>query len=190
MWDEEKVSSLRHQLLEARIIDLTDEINAEMAMYVRVALAMLQTEGSPDIEVHITSNGGLTGVSFDLVDLFRHYPGKVTGKVFGFARSAAATILQGCDVRLASPHACILVHHSTGRVSFDELEDPEKLKKLRENRREETERMYGIYLSRTGDKLNRDKLAQFCQEEREMYASEALEFGLIDDIIKDKELEE
>lgn len=112
MWPYDSLSAVQADLLaNARIIDLNGDVDRRMFDYVREAIVRLKAEGCPDITVLITCPGGGCQMGLGIFDLLNNYPGKVTGEIFGFAKSMATIILQACDIRLAAEHSAILLHN-------------------------------------------------------------------------------
>lgn len=182
MWKNDKLDDVQKGLLEKNIIDISGEIDVDTAFYVREALMRLVAKGSPDIKILITSDGGHVFVGLDVYDLLRNYSGATEGVVYGFARSMAAVILQACKKRIALRHANILIHHiAKTEVSLDILRDKRRTERLRDELEKNQERMYKILVDRTGRKVG--EIKRECAKDREMSAEEALEFGLIDEII-------
>lgn len=169
-------------LLERNIIYLEGEVCGSMVDQVHFSIMELDARGSPDIEIRIYTGGGDVRAGLAVYDFLRRYAGKKTGIVYGYARSMGAVILQACDKRLCLPHSTVLIHHvSTQSVSLDELEDPERLDRLRRSMQEDQETLYEILVARTGK--SKKKVRTTCKRDKDMTAKEALEFGLIDEIV-------
>lgn len=176
------LNDVEYRLLEKGIIDLRGSVNEEMLNYVRECLKILESKGSPDIDVKITSPGGSCGVALIIWDMLRLYTGKKTGKVIGYAHSMAPVILQACDKRLCAMHARIMIHHIyQDEVSLDILRDSKKTQNILKEMEEEQGRIYRILCRST--KKRQAVIRKVCAERRFMTAKEALEFGLIDKII-------
>jgi ATP-dependent Clp protease protease subunit len=169
----------RHKkALAVRKILITGEINYEMARYVDEAIEQLTIDGSPEIEVIITSNGGDVDMGLHIFDLIDTYAGATRGRVVSFARSMGAVILQACTTREAVRHAKILIHHISRRqVSLDTLTDPKKLEELISGMQTTQEKLYKILAGRTGK--NREEIVKACLPDADMTSEEALAFGLI-----------
>lgn len=132
----------------------------------------------PDLTLLITTNGGPFGL--EIYDLLNLYPGKITGLVINFARSAGSIILQACDVRLATPNSKILVHHGSTEIQYDDVVDENKTQRLIASLKAREEKLYQVYTSRSGK--TREQVQKLCFEDRNLSVDEALEFGLIDGI--------
>lgn len=168
-------------LLSKGVVVLDGEVGGKMVDHVYRCLAVLEGRGSPDIEVRIYTGGGSVRAGLDIYDALRRYKGKKSGVVYAYARSMGAIILQACDTRICLPHARVLIHHiSTESVSLDDLEDPDRLAKLLASMRKDQEALYAILAKYTGKIVEEIRAA--CQKDQDMFAEEALAFGLVDQI--------
>ncbi|PJE58545.1 MAG: hypothetical protein COU81_00180 [Candidatus Portnoybacteria bacterium CG10_big_fil_rev_8_21_14_0_10_36_7] len=182
MWKYEHIDETRQQLLSKGIIDLSGDIDEDMAMYIRESLMILATKGNPDIKIIITSNGGNVGVGLAIYDMLRIYPGRVTGEAKSFCRSMATVILQACDHRMASANSKIKIHNVLVKdLSLSVLRNPQKITKLIASLEADQKIINNIYSLRTGRSLK--KITRESDKDIIMTAQEALEFGLIDEII-------
>ena len=175
---------IRQKLLtvEKSVILIDDDIDYKMYKMVAGSLLTLQSKGSPPVEILIDSKGGDIGPGLDIYDAIRLYPGIVTGSVRSQAASIAAIILQACPKRLCARHGSILIHIVARRqVSLDVLESKPKLERLIADLRERQGRLDQILIARTGKTLRR--IQSVCKLDKYMKAEEALEFGLVDEII-------
>lgn len=184
MWTfENNATVVQQKLLERGIIDIaSDDLNGTSAVYVREALNTLLSRGAPDVLVTITSDGGLVDVGLGIYDMIRLYPGVVTGKVVGYARSMAAVILQACDVRECARHASIRIHNiRRNSIKLNEVCKPSALAKIRANMERDQSFINKILSDRTGQPLSVIRRTNL--KEMDMSAKEALHFGLIDKIV-------
>ena len=164
------------------IIDIVGDVESPMFAYVRSAVMFLRSRNAPDVQVFITSPGGNVDVGLDVYDLLRLYPGKKTATVYDKAASMGAMILQACDVRRSAKHSHILIHHiSRGFISLDVLRSKKKSAEWREDMEKSQKRLYDILSERTGKTVSQIRAA--CAKDEFMTAQEALEFGLIDEIV-------
>lgn len=98
-------------LLGNRTVFIEGEITVESAAVVRDSLFRLQQKSSEEIFLIINSKGGLTHAGlglFDSMKNFIHAP--VTGVALERCGSAATFILLGCQKRIATQHALLLIH--------------------------------------------------------------------------------
>ncbi|MDO8669532.1 MAG: ATP-dependent Clp protease proteolytic subunit [Candidatus Buchananbacteria bacterium] len=182
MWKYDHIDETRQRLLSKGIIDLGGEVDEDMAMYVRDSLMILATNDNPEITIVFTSNGGSVVAGLAIYDMLKNYPGRKIGRVSSFCRSIAAIVLQACDWRIASPNSEIKIHNvAVQSLGLDVLRHPKKIDECIKDMERDQGIINQIYSFRTGQSLraitresNRDEL---------MTAQEALEFGLIDEII-------
>lgn len=182
MWKYDHIDETRQRLLEKSIIDLSGEVDEDMIMYLRDAMLILATNNNPDIEIVITSNGGHASIGLNMYDLIRNYSGRTVGKVEGFCKSMATVVLQACDHRVCLCNSYIKIHNVNGEiVSLDVFRDPKRLAKLVVRLEKKQSIIDNIYRSRNGRSLK--AIARLSKKDIDLTAEEALEFGLIDEII-------
>ena len=182
MWKYENLNPIQHELLAKNTIDLQGEVDSSMALYVRESLVRLSAKGSPDVKITITSTGGDVDCGLDIFDYIRLYPGKTTGVVVGYAKSMAAIILQACTHRTASAHSRILIHHiSRNQLSLNVLRSRKELRALKSAMEKSQARLYEVLSGKTGKSIGQIK--RECEKDNNMFAEEALSFGLIDEIV-------
>jgi ATP-dependent Clp protease protease subunit len=161
---------------------IAGDINRDMFSWVARALVHLRSKGSPEIDVVIDTPGGDTDAGLDIYDALRLYTGKKTAIVLDQAASMGAIILQACEVRKCAKHAGVLIHFVSRRsVSLGEISTQKGWKKILGNLREVQARLYIILEKAT--KKSRTAIIKECRKDKSMKAEEALEFGLVDEII-------
>lgn len=181
MWKNNSLDEVQKGLLEHNIIAIGGEIDSDNAYYFRESMLRLLAKGAPPIEVQITSSGGSTEISLTMYDALRSYPNEVTGIVYGYAHSAAVTVLQGCKKRVAMKHSVFIIHNvSKSPVSLDIFCDSKKLAELKEELEKIQDAVNKIFTEKTKKSL--EEIKSQCAEERKMTAQEAKEFGLIDEV--------
>lgn len=168
--------------LEKNALSIFGETNRNTLEYVQEAVShhlLKYFDKCPQLTVFISSNGGNYGV--EIYDVLTLYPGKITGVVVNMARSAAMTILQACDMRYATPHSRLLIHHGrTADIPYDDIIDDERVKTVIHNLRVTVEKKYELYMARTG--LTRESIRELCGADRDMLVDEAMKLGFIDGI--------
>ncbi len=183
--DYQEINEVQRELLKRRIIDIVGFIDEDMAMYVRAAIMTLIAEGSPNIAVTISSSGGRVDWGLDIYDMLRLYAGKKTARVLGGADSMAAVVLQACDWRECARHSEVTIHYTSTSdpISLSVLQKP-KSKKYQEAvdcLKKGNARTVEIIRQRTGKSLG--EILRVYGKNKRMTAEEAIEFGLIDEII-------
>lgn len=168
--------------LKRNRVIIAGEIDRNTLMYVRQVFEIKMGEGSPDLTVHISSNGGNVSNGLDVYDLLKFYPGKKIGVVQGFAASTAAVILQVCDWRTATTYSDVLIHHvSNQNLRLDVARDPIELAKFIQKMEDSQSKLYDILVGRTGKTL--EEIRDTCKLDEPMPAPAALSYGLIDQVI-------
>ncbi len=172
---------LQKKLLDQKVIDITGDITQGTREYVREALMILSLEGRPRVTITINSGGGNASAGLDTFDLIRFYPGQKLGIALTAAGSAANTILQACDWRVATPNGHILVHHTKMEISWDVLVDDNKRAKFIE-----ANKKHFNIKERMAKRANKtmEEIISLCDDNRWISSKEALEFGLIDEIVE------
>ena len=180
MW-EYNLTPLQAKLLDKQVIDLSGEIDLDMASYVKIAILHLISAGAPDIKVNITSNGGDIMCGFNIYDEIRLYPGHVTGLVSVTADSMAAVILQACDIRQCMEHSTVTIHDVTVKIKLSNHQTGSEFKEGVMKREEWQGRVNTIYAKRASRTISR--INKQSKKDRSMTAQEALAFRLIDEIV-------
>jgi ATP-dependent protease ClpP protease subunit len=90
--------------------------------------------------------------------------------------------MQSCDVRKMTLHSTMCIHNpSRNSVSLDTLENPKLLAKLIKELKDVQAAAIRGYVKRT--KKKEAEIKKKLKEDRPMSATEALDYGLIDEII-------
>ena len=181
----ERYSDLFSRLLRENIIFLGWPIDDTVANLVCAQLLHLESENpDKDINLYINSPGGDITSLFAIYDTLMFIKPDVTTICYGQAASAAAVLLSAGapGKRLALPHARILIHQpyggAQGQVTDIELAAAEVLRM-----RGLLEEMLARHTGQTVEKIHDDTDRDFV-----MSASEALEYGIIDEVIEDRHL--
>lgn len=169
------------RLLRERIVFLGTEIEDEMANIVVSQLLFLEAEEpEKDIRLYINSPGGDIHSGLAIYDTMQHIRSDVMTICIGQAASMAAILLSGGTKgkRLALPHSRIMIHQPLGGMGRGQAsdvaifaEDMVKTKRL----------LNEILANNTGQpvkKVEKDKDRDYI-----MTAEEAVEYGLIDEVI-------
>lgn len=165
---------------KSRTIYLDERITAETAKEFGLAMAWLNSQNDEEVKLIIDCGGGSATAGLNMYDMVMFSNAPVVGIVYGQASSMASVILQACKKRYALQHAGLCIHYlKTYEIPLNDLdEDPEKaLKSVRERQKS----INDIYHKRTCKSFEEIKLA--LKEDKLLSSKEALEFGLIDEII-------
>ncbi len=171
-------------LLENRIIFMIGEISYRMATEVIMKLLYLDNlKRGVEICLYINSPGGSVDDTMAIYDTIRFIGSDVATFCIGRAQSGAAVILASGTKgkRHALPHAKVMLHQPwggvTGQASDIKIQAEEILK---------AKAMINEILAKhTG--LSVEKIAEETERDKYMTAAEALEYGLIDEVLKEPE---
>ncbi len=171
------------RLLKERIIFVTDEINDTVASLVVAQLIFLEAEDpEKDIQIYINSPGGSITAGMAIFDTMNYVKPDVSTLCIGMAASMGAFLLAAGEKgkRYALPNAEIMIHQPLGGTR-GQAEDirihAERILKSRDQINE-------ILRERTSQPLERIK--KDTDRDFFMSASEAKEYGLIDEVIIDR----
>lgn len=133
-----------------------------------------------EIEVNVKSMGGDLFEAFAIHDLFKSIPAKVTARIVGATASSGTVVAMGADEREIMPNAKFLVHNAhtyTEGNSDEHKEAAEALERFDND-------IIDIYRKVTGKR--KSELAALMKKEKWLSANEAIEWGFVDRIIKEK----
>ncbi len=180
----ERAYDIYSRLLKERVIFLVGPIEDHMANLVVAQLLFLESESADkDIHLYINSPGGTVNSGLAIYDTMQFVKPDVNTVCVGQAASMGALILAGGakDKRMALPHARMMIHQpmggAQGQASDIDIQAREILR-LRE-------RLNEIMVKHTGKSLktiNRDTDRDYFMDTKE-----ALEYGLIDKIIANRQ---
>ena len=183
----ERAYDLYSRLLKENIIFLGTPIDDTIANLVCAQLIHLESENPDrDINIYINSPGGDINALFAIYDTSQYIKNDITTICLGQAASAAAVLLAAGSPgkRMALPHARVLLHQPFGQA-MGQATDIELASK-------EIERMRGLLdqiLSRhTGQDLER--IHNDTDRDFILDAEAAKEYGIIDEVISNRELVE
>ena len=179
----ERAYDIYSRLLKERIIFVTGGVDDHIASLVCAQLLYLESENpSKDISFYINSPGGVVTAGLAVYDTMRYIRPDVSTVCIGQAASMGSLLL--CSgtkgKRYALPNSRIMMHQPSGgtqgQAADIEIQAREILK-LRE-------RLNAIYAEHTGQKL--EVIEEAVDRDRFMSPEDALEFGLIDEIVVDR----
>jgi len=178
---EERAMDIYSRLLKDRIVFLGSQLTDEVANSVVAQLLFLQSEDSKaDIHLYLNSPGGSITAGLAIYDTMQFVNCPVATYCVGQAASMAAVLLAAGSPgkRKALPNSRIMIHQPMAGAegtAEDILIHAKEFIKIRE-------RLNRILLKHTGHPL--EKIERDTDRDRFMSAEEALEYGLIDQIIE------
>jgi len=167
------------RLLKDRIIFLGEEVNETTASLVVAQLLFLESEDpGKDIHLYINSPGMVTA-GLAIYDTMQYIKCDVSTICIGMAASMGAFLLAGGakGKRLALPNAEIMIHQPSGGAKGQATE----IQIAAENILKTKKKLNEILAANTGKPY--DVIAADTERDHYMSAQEAMEYGLIDNVI-------
>lgn len=135
-----------------------------------------------DIELEINSYGGDVFLGIDLCNTLRSHKGEVTVVITGIAASAASVIAMGADKIKIYNNAQMMIHNAWTFA----MGNAKELRKVADDLESINESVLASYTHR----LDADIAKKLLDDETYFSAKKAKEYGLVDEIIGDAEVEE
>jgi ATP-dependent Clp protease protease subunit len=181
----ERSYDIYSRLLRERIVFLGQEVGDEVANVITAQLLFLEAEDpDKDISLYVNSPGGSAYAGMAIYDTMQYVKPDVRTICIGMGMSAAAMILAGgaAGKRMALPNAKIMIHQGSagfrGTPADIQIHANEVL--------EMTRRMAEILARHTGQPF--DKVMADIDRDRFMSPADALEYGLVDEIVSPRAL--
>ena len=175
------------RLLKERIIFVSGPIHDEMATIIVAQLLFLEAENpSKEISMYINSPGGVVTAGLSIYDTMQYIKPKVATVCIGQAASMGSLLLAAGEpgMRVALPNARIMVHQPSGGYqgqATDIMIHAQETQKLKD-------RLNRIYEHHTGRSLK--EVEEALERDKFMDATEARDWGLIDDIVENRAKDE
>ncbi len=182
----ERYSDLYSRLLRDNIIWLDSPIDDGTASLTCAKLVYLESENpDKDISLYINSPGGDITALFAIYDTMQFIKNDIATICLGQAASAAAVLLAAGTKgkRMALPHSRILLHQPHGSVGYSQVTDLELAAKEMLRMRDLMEELLALHTGQTMERIHADTDRDFVME-----ASEALAYGIIDDVITSRDV--
>jgi len=183
----ERSFDIYSRLLNERIIFLGTPIDDTVANLVMAQLLHLESEDpDKDIQLYINSPGGSVTALLAIYDTMQYVKPDVATTCMGQAASAAAVLLAAGapGKRLGLPHSRILIHQPSGGAEGQSVDIEIQAREIIRMRRMLDE----ILATHTGQDV--EKIARDTDRDFIMTASQAKEYGIIDEIIESREAAE
>ena len=168
------------RLLKDRIIFLGEEVNETTASLVVAQLLFLESEDpGKDIHLYINSPGGMVTAGLAIYDTMQYIKCNVSTICIGMAASMGAFLLAGGakGKRLALPNAEIMIHQPSGGAKGQATE----IQIAAENILKTRNKLNEILAANTGKSV--EEISRDTERDNYMSAQEAMEYGLIDNVI-------
>ena len=181
----ERSFDIYSRLLRERIIFLGSEVEDNLANVIAAQLLFLEAEDpEKDIFLYINSPGGSAYAGMAIYDAMRYVKPDVSTICVGMAMSAAAMILCGgaAGKRFALPNAKMMIHQGSGGFRGT----PADIQIAAREILEMTDRMATIISHHTAQP--KEQVMRDIDRDRFMNPLEAVEYGLIDAVMRAREV--
>jgi ATP-dependent Clp protease protease subunit len=176
----ERSYDIYSRLLRERIVFLGQEVEDQIANVITAQLLFLEADDpDKDISLYVNSPGGSAYAGMAIYDTMQYVKPDVRTICIGMGMSAAAMILAGGapGKRMALPNSKIMIHQGSagfrGTPADIQIHANEVLAMTR--------RMAEILARHTGQPF--DKVMADIDRDRFMSPADALEYGLVDEIV-------
>jgi ATP-dependent Clp protease protease subunit len=181
----ERSYDIYSRLLKERVIFLCGPVEDMVANVVVAQLLFLESD-NPDKDVHlyINSPGGLVTAGLAIYDTMQFIKPDVSTMCLGQAASMGALLLAGGakGKRYCLPSSRIMIHQPLGGFSGQASDIDIHAREILRTR----ERLNEILAGHTGQPI--DRIATDTDRDRFMSGEEALEYGLIDEVLDRRKL--
>jgi ATP-dependent Clp protease, protease subunit len=181
----ERAFDIYSRLLRERIVFLGTQVTAETANLIVAQLLFLEAEDpEKDIFLYINSPGGSVYDGMGIYDTIRQVKPDVSTVCMGFAASMGAFLLSAGTKgkRMSLPHSRIMIHQPLGGAQGQAKDIEIQAKEILYIK----ERLNQALADHTSQPLS--KIQEDTDRDFYMSAQEAMEYGLIDQVIDRKSM--
>jgi ATP-dependent Clp protease protease subunit len=178
----ERSYDIYSRLLKERIVFLNGEVNDQVSNSICAQLLFLEAEdSSEDINFYINSPGGVVTAGMAMYDTMQYIKPDVSTIVMGQACSMGSLLANAGapGKRYMLPKARHMIHQPSGGARGQQTDIEIAAQEIRRMRDELTE----IYVKHNSKGKTFDQVNKDIERDNFMTASEALEYGLIDEIV-------
>lgn len=175
----ERSFDIYSRLLEDRIILIFGEISDVTSQSVIAQLLYLESvDNTKPIYIYINSPGGSVTSGFAIYDVMNYIKSSVHTIGMGICASLGAFLLSCGDKRYALENTKVMIHQPLGKTEGQASDMMIVANEIIKTKK----RLNEILASNTKQSI--EKIEQDTERDYYMSASEALEYGIIDEIIK------
>jgi ATP-dependent Clp protease, protease subunit len=176
----ERSFDIYSRLLKERIIFLVGPVEDHMANLIVAQMLFLESEDpSKDIFLYINSPGGSVSAGLSIFDTMNFIKPDVSTLCTGLAASMGAFLLAAGakGKRIALPNASVMIHQPSGGARGTAADIEISAREILKTRKQ----LNQIFSERTGQTIER--IESDMQRDHWLSATEALDYGLVDNVI-------
>ena len=178
----ERSYDIYSRLLRDRVILLEGEVHDQMANLIVAQLLYLESENpEKDINLYINSPGGSVTAGMAIYDAMQFIQPDVTTIVMGQACSMGSLLAQAGapGKRLILPNARHMIHQPSGGARGQATDMEIQVREILEMKRNLT----NIYVKHNSKAKTYEELAKDMERDFFMSATQALDYGLVDQVL-------
>ena len=181
----ERAYDIYSRLLKDRIIFMGEQVNDDMANIIIAQFLFLESEDPDrDINLYINSPGGSITAGLAIYDTMQYVKPDIATICTGQASSMAALLLAAGKngKRYALPHSRVMIHQPKGGVQGQATDIDIQAKEIIRVK-ETLNELLVLHTGKTAKKIKNDT-------ERDYFMSgqEALEYGIVDKVITERQM--
>ncbi len=176
----ERAYDIYSRLLKERIIFLTGAVFDQVSSLLCAQLLFLELENpNKDISFYINSPGGVVSAGLAIYDTMQYVRSPVSTVCIGQAASMGSLLLAAGakGKRYALPNARVMVHQPSGGAQGQATDIEIQAREILTLRK----RLNEIYVHHTGQPI--EAIESKLERDSYMSAQEALEFGIVDEVV-------
>jgi len=177
----ERSYDIYSRLLKDRIVMLDTDVNEHSASLLVAQLLFLESQGNEDITFFINSPGGVVTAGMAIYDTMQFIKPDVCTVVMGQACSMGSLLATAGapGKRKMLPNARHMIHQPSGGAGGQATDMEIQVKEILKMKQNLTQ----LYVNHNGKGKTFDEFYSAMERDNFMSAQEALDFGLIDEII-------
>jgi ATP-dependent Clp protease protease subunit len=179
----ERAYDIYSRLLKERVIFIVGPIEDHMANLIVAQLLFLESENpDKDVALYINSPGGSVTAGMAVYDTMQFIKPEVSTLCIGLAASMGALLLAGGapGKRFALPHSRLMIHQPMGGYQGQATDIDIHAREILKTR----ELMNRILSQHTGQPVER--IREDTERDRFMSSDEAVQYGLIDEVLSQR----
>ncbi len=180
----ERSYDIYSRLLKDRIVILDTDVNEHSASLIVAQLLFLESQGKEDITFFINSPGGMVTAGMAIYDTMQFIRPDVQTVVMGQACSMGSLLATAGTPgkRKMLPNARHMIHQPSGGARGQATDMQIQVEEILKMKKSLTE----IYVKHNSKGKTFEQLSADMERDKFMSAQEALEYGLIDEIVTNR----
>jgi len=177
----ERAYDIYSRLLKDRIVILDTDVNEHSASLIVAQLLFLESQGNEDINFFINSPGGVVTAGLAIYDTMQFIKPDVNTIVMGQACSMGSLLATAGSPgkRKILPNARHMIHQPSGGARGQATDMEIQVEEILKMKKSLTE----IYVKHNSKGKTYEQFRNDMERDKFMSAEEALEYGLVDEII-------